>query len=109
MAQEDDPTQSIFLVTHNIEEAVLLADRIIVLGRNPGHVRVDFPVTLAQPRDRKSEAFTQLVDYIYKVLTRPDVAPSAVPQRMAARINGRCTTRCFPMPGLAASPACLNC
>src|ERR1700751_3220972 len=79
------PTQSIFLVTHNIEEALLLADRIIVLGRNPGHVRVDFAVTLTQPRDRKSAAFTQLVDYIYKVLTRPDVAPSAVPQRMAAR------------------------
>ena len=79
------PTQSIFLVTHNIEEALLLADRIIVLGRNPGHVRVDFPVTLTQPRDRKSAAFTQLVDYIYKVLTRPDVAPSAVPQRLAAR------------------------
>jgi NitT/TauT family transport system ATP-binding protein len=75
------PTQSIFLVTHNIEEALLLADRIIVLGRNPGHVRVDFAVALSQPRDRKSAVFTQLVDYIYKVLTRPDVAPSAVPQR----------------------------
>ncbi|HUY81078.1 MAG TPA: nitrate/sulfonate/bicarbonate ABC transporter ATP-binding protein [Acidobacteriaceae bacterium] len=74
------PTQSIFLVTHNIEEAVLLADRIIVLGRNPGHVRTDFKVTaLAHPRDRKSQAFTQLVDYIYKVLTRPDVAPAAMP------------------------------
>ena len=76
------PTRSIFIVTHNIEEAVLLADRIIVLGRNPGHVRTDFKVTsLAHPRDRKSQPFTQLVDYIYKVLTRPDVAPSAVPQR----------------------------
>jgi NitT/TauT family transport system ATP-binding protein len=79
------PTQSIFLVTHNIEEALLLADRIIVLGRNPGHVRVDFPVMLSQPRDRKSAAFTQLVDYIYKVLTRPDVAPAAVPQKLAVR------------------------
>jgi len=74
------PTQSIFLVTHNIEEAVLLADRIIVLGRNPGHVRTDFKVTsLPHPRDRKSLAFTQLVDYIYKVLTRPDVTPAEVP------------------------------
>src|SRR6202166_1489020 len=79
------PTQSIFLLTHNIEEALLLADRIIVLGRNPGHVRVDFAVTLTQPRDRKSAAFPQLVDYIYNVLTLSDVAPSAVPQRMAAR------------------------
>jgi NitT/TauT family transport system ATP-binding protein len=73
------PTKSIFLVTHNIEEAVLLADRIIVLGRNPGHVRTDFKVQLAQPRDRKVQAFTALVDYIYKVLTRPDVVPTEVP------------------------------
>ena len=79
------PTRAIFLVTHNIEEAVLLADRIIVLGRNPGHVRVDFRVTLSQPRDRKSSLFTQLVDYIYTVLTRPDVQPSNVPERVAIR------------------------
>ena len=73
------PTKAIFLVTHNIEEAVLLADRIIVLGRNPGHVRTDFKVALAQPRERKSHAFTALVDYIYIVLTQPDVAPTEVP------------------------------
>lgn len=73
------PTRAVFLVTHNIEEAVLLADRIIVLGRNPGRIRTDFRVPLPQPRERKSEAFTQLVDYIYKVLTRPDTAPEEVP------------------------------
>jgi NitT/TauT family transport system ATP-binding protein len=77
------PTKAVFLVTHNIEEAVLLADRIVVLGRNPGHIRTDFRVQLPQPRDRKSEAFTQLVDYIYKVLTRPDVAPSEAPDQSA--------------------------
>ena len=74
------PTQAIFIVTHNIEEAVLLADRIIVLGRNPGHIRTDFKVSLAHPRDRKASAFTQLVDYIYKVLTQPDAKPPALPQ-----------------------------
>ena len=80
------PTKAIFLVTHNIEEAVLLADRIIVLGRNPGHVRTDFKVTaLPHPRDRKSQAFTQLVDYIYKVLTRPDVVPADVPSLAPGR------------------------
>ena len=73
------PTKAVFLVTHNIEEAVLLADRIIVLGRNPGHIRTDFRVQLTHPRNRKSEPFTQLVDYIYKVLTRPDVTPAAAP------------------------------
>ena len=75
------PTRAVFIVTHNIEEAVLLADRIVVLGRNPGHIRTDFRVQLAQPRDRKSEAFTQLVDYIYKVLTRPDVVPAEAPDQ----------------------------
>lgn len=79
------PTRSIFIVTHNIEEAVLLADRIIVLGRNPGHVRTDFKVTIPHPRDRKSAPFTTLVDYIYKVLTRPDVTPSEVPIPAAGR------------------------
>jgi NitT/TauT family transport system ATP-binding protein len=73
------PTLAVFLVTHNIEEAVLLADRIIVLGRNPGHIRTDFKVQIPHPRDKKSEGFTQLVDYIYKVLTRPDVAPDEAP------------------------------
>ncbi|MGB6696549.1 MAG: nitrate/sulfonate/bicarbonate ABC transporter ATP-binding protein [Terracidiphilus sp.] len=78
-AKKTMPTKAVFIVTHNIEEAVLLADRIIVLGRNPGHIRTNFQVHLPQPRDRKSEAFTQLVDYIYKVLTRPDVTPADAP------------------------------
>jgi NitT/TauT family transport system ATP-binding protein len=82
------PTQSIFIVTHNIEEAVLLADRIIVLGRNPGHVRTDFKVTnLKHPRDRKSAPFTQLVDYIYKVLTKPDVMPDAPKLETGRRVR----------------------
>ncbi|MGP8253762.1 MAG: nitrate/sulfonate/bicarbonate ABC transporter ATP-binding protein [Terracidiphilus sp.] len=78
-ANKTMPTKAVFIVTHNIEEAVLLADRIIVLGRNPGHIRTDFKVQLPQPRDRKSEGFTQLVDYIYKVLTKPDVSPDEAP------------------------------
>jgi NitT/TauT family transport system ATP-binding protein len=67
------PTRSIFIVTHNIEEAVLLADRIIVLGRNPARIRADFRVPLDQPRDRKSAAFVLYVDYIYKVMTQPEL------------------------------------
>jgi NitT/TauT family transport system ATP-binding protein len=78
------PTKSIFIVTHNIEEAVLLADRIIVLGRNPGHVRTDFRVEIPHPRDRKAPMFTHLVDFIYKVLTRPDVQAD-MPARLEIR------------------------
>jgi NitT/TauT family transport system ATP-binding protein len=67
-------------VTHNIEEAVLLADRVIVLGRNPARIRADFRIALPQPRDRKSAAFFPYVDYIYKVMTKPELTlapPSA--------------------------------
>jgi NitT/TauT family transport system ATP-binding protein len=67
------PTSAIFIVTHNIEEAVILADRILVLGRNPARIRSDFNVRLKHPRDRKSTRFVELVDYIYKVMTEPDV------------------------------------
>jgi NitT/TauT family transport system ATP-binding protein len=82
------PTRSIFIVTHNIEEAVLLADRIIVLGRNPGRIRTDFRVGLPYPRDRKAPQFTQLVDYIYKVLTQPDEAPPDLPEAPNAKATG---------------------
>ena len=67
------PTSAIFIVTHNIEEAVMLADRVIVLGRNPARVRSDFNIRLRHPRDRKSARFVELVDYIYKVMTEPEV------------------------------------
>src|SRR5579885_2523748 len=73
------PTRAVFLVTHNIEEAVLLADRVVVLGKNPGRIRTDLQVPLPHPRDKKSEPFQNLVDYIYTVLTRPDEAPAKAP------------------------------
>ncbi len=97
-AKKTMPTKAVFLVTHNIEEAVLLADRIIVLGRNPGHIRTDFRVQLPQPRDRKSEPFTQLVDYIYKVLTRPDVVPSAPEQQAGPRVRDQRQMRYQMLP-----------
>jgi NitT/TauT family transport system ATP-binding protein len=67
------PTKSIFLVTHNIEEAVLLADRVIVLGAHPAKIRADFRISLPQPRNRKSAEFLVYVDYIYKVMTQPEL------------------------------------
>src|SRR5690349_16936955 len=75
------PTRAIFIVTHNIEEAVVLADRIIVLGRNPAHIHADFTVSLPQPRDRKGGHFLELVDSIYRVLTHPDHKDDTAPPR----------------------------
>jgi NitT/TauT family transport system ATP-binding protein len=66
-------TKTIFLVTHNIEEAVLLADRVVVLGTHPARIRADFRISLPQPRDRKSAEFLVYVDYIYKVMTQPEL------------------------------------
>jgi len=80
------PTRSIFLVTHNIEEAVSLADRVLVLGRNPARIRADFDLPLKQPRDRKSPGFLMYVDYIYKVMTQPEVdlaPPTRAPAKTA--------------------------
>ncbi len=85
------PTRAIFLVTHNIEEAVLLADRVIVLGRNPGRIRADFEVELTRPRDRKSRRFLELVDHIYKVLTQPNV-DHAPPTATTIGAGGRQTS-----------------
>ncbi len=87
------PTRSIFMVTHNIEEAVLLADRIIVLGRNPANVRADFRVPFPQPRERHSAEFLLYVDYIYKLMTQPDLA--AVPPSTAGK-EGKKPYRMLP-------------
>jgi NitT/TauT family transport system ATP-binding protein len=75
------PTRAIFMVTHNIEEAVALADRIIVLGRNPAHIHADFSVEIPHPRDHKSPHFVELVDSIYRILTRPDHRDETAPPR----------------------------
>lgn len=67
------PTKAILIVTHGIEEAVTLADRMIVLGRNPGCIRAELRVTLPHYRDRKSPEFQALVDEVYKIMTNPDL------------------------------------
>ena len=74
------PTRAIFVVTHNIEEAVILADRIIVLGRNPAHIHAEFNVEISYPRDRKETRFVELVDLIYRALTERDHPESAPPE-----------------------------
>ncbi|MCL1800233.1 MAG: nitrate/sulfonate/bicarbonate ABC transporter ATP-binding protein [Promicromonosporaceae bacterium] len=68
-SQPDFPTKCICIVTHNIEEAVLIADRVVVLAANPGRVIADVPVNLPRPHDRHSAAFEALVDRIYGLLT----------------------------------------
>jgi NitT/TauT family transport system ATP-binding protein len=84
------PTRSIFIVTHNIEEAVLMADRIIVVGRNPAKIRADFRIPLRHPRERTSVEFLVYVDYIYTLMTQPQLE-SAPPS------PGRPVKAAYPM------------
>jgi len=85
------PTKAILMVTHNIEEAVLMADRIVVMGKDPGRILAEIPVTLRQPRQRKDTAFQGVVDAVYAAVagkTRPEGEIRQVGRRLPrARLN----------------------
>jgi len=69
------PTRAILMVTHNIEEAVFMADRIVVMEKDPGRVMLDLKVDLPHPRQRKNSQFLDLVDRVYAILagqTQPE-------------------------------------
>jgi NitT/TauT family transport system ATP-binding protein len=97
------PAKSILLVTHNIEEAVMLSDRVVILGANPGVVRGEMRVDIPRPRKSKDPRFAALVDYIYTVMTNPTakvgefsrnafteqpLPPSRFPMLPHARVGG---------------------
>ena len=64
------PVKSLLIVTHNIEEAVLMCDRILVFSSNPGRVQHELKVPFAHPRNRHDFAFRQFVDRIYGLMTK---------------------------------------
>ena len=68
------PTKSVLMVTHNIEEAVLMCDRMVVLSSNPARIAAEIPVTLPRPRNRLDEEFGNIVDNVYSVLTARTIA-----------------------------------
>jgi NitT/TauT family transport system ATP-binding protein len=70
------PIRGILLVTHNIEEAVLMSDRILVFSSNPGRVIAEIRVNLPQPRNRVDPAFRTIVDDIYARMTAKTAAPA---------------------------------
>jgi NitT/TauT family transport system ATP-binding protein len=63
------PIKGVILVTHNIEEAVLMCDRVLLFSTNPGRVVTEIKIDLRQPRDRQDPAFTAIVDRIYTEMT----------------------------------------
>lgn len=70
------PTKSIIMVTHGIEEAVYMADRILVVSGSPAGIHTDMPITLPHWRDKNAPAFISLVDTLYSLMMkRSDTAP----------------------------------
>ena len=65
------PTKSLLVVSHNIEEAVMMADRVLIFSSNPGRVRVELPITLSRPRQAKGPEVHQLVDTLYTEMVSP--------------------------------------
>src|SRR5713226_2727822 len=63
------PTKGILMVSHNIEEAVEMADRILIFSSDPGRISAEVPVALSQPRAPDSAPFRQIVDQVYTLLT----------------------------------------
>ncbi len=91
---KDFPTKAILIVTHNIEEAVQMADRIFVLASNPGRFKAEITTGLARPRDRRAPEFEAMVDRIYGIMTeRP------TPEAETAVVEpGLASPRDFPLP-----------
>ncbi|MCC6933068.1 MAG: AAA-associated domain-containing protein [Deltaproteobacteria bacterium] len=79
------PIRAIILVTHNIEEAAMLADRIVVMDKEPGRVIADIPIELSFPRSRKSPDFLAAVDRVYATLAGHTQQRQAAPTEPGAQ------------------------
>ncbi len=100
------PTKAILMVSHNIEEAAFMADRLVIMDKGPGHIVAEVPVNLPHPRHRKERSFLQLVDQVYgliagKTSTEAEELGTAPGASRAGR--GRCH-----MPRRMPFPACWN-
>ncbi len=73
--------KSVLIVTHNIEEAAALADRILVFDNDPGCVRAELAFDLAHPRDSEDPKFRELIDDIYGLMTTPEVEEVTLPDQ----------------------------
>ncbi len=86
------PTKAILMVTHNIEEAVMMADRIVVMSKDPGRILAEFQITLRHPRQRKDTAFQAEVDKVY----------AAVAGKKLVNVNGELPQKKLPYARLNA-------
>ncbi|WP_018132234.1 ABC transporter ATP-binding protein [Effusibacillus pohliae] len=90
------PTKSIVMVTHGIEEAVYMADRAIVLSRDPARITADLPIPLPHWREKKDPLFESLVDDLYSLMTRYKEDPKPIVDQ------GGASRKIKPMPDVPA-------
>jgi len=95
-SEHDFPTKAMLIVTHNIEEAVILADRIFVFTSYPGRLRSEIACPFAQPRNRHDDAFGALVDEIYAIMTGSSTGAAA--EIVTAVSPGEGTPTEVPLP-----------
>jgi NitT/TauT family transport system ATP-binding protein len=67
-SDRDIPVNTVVMVTHMIEEAIELADRVLVLSSRPGHIAGDLAIELPRPREKRDKAFTEYVDKIFSLI-----------------------------------------
>src|SRR5262249_21406225 len=79
------PIKGVLLVTHNIEEAVLMCDRVLLFASNPGRVASEIAITLPQPRHRTDPEFQKVVESIYVAMTQRTQSPARSSVRQAER------------------------
>jgi NitT/TauT family transport system ATP-binding protein len=81
------PTKGILFVSHNIEEAVAMSDRVLIFSSDPGRVKAEVPVPLPHPRDKDAPAFKAIVDHVYAIMTqRPLRTVGAEPLSLGYRL-----------------------
>ncbi|MEY9871499.1 NitT/TauT family transport system ATP-binding protein [Streptacidiphilus sp. MAP12-33] len=95
------PVKSILIVTHNIEEAVLLADRILVLSSNPGRIMAELTVDLPRPRNRQDARFEAIVDTVYGHLTGREEPSASAETGPAGRETRAATPINTPLPDVS--------
>jgi len=83
------PTKAMLVVSHNIEEAVLMADRVLIFASDPGRVRAELPIALPRPRDGESLEVRALVDEVYMLMTGADAVERAREEPLRMHLGDR--------------------